>query len=392
MAFTETSLWLKGFTSDLAQEGQISSLKSALLKMREQVAYLVGEIAIDLKAFTVHDITHLDALWGVASEIAGGEYPINPTEAFVLGGAILLHDAGMSSAAYPGGIATIKETSSWKILIQKNAKNPTNATQGEIAFTILQILREEHAKQAFNLATAEWRSPDGQLRMLLEDSNLRQKFGFFIGQVACSHWWDHRKLRVELDRIIPAPPPFPTAWRLDLLKVASLLRVADAAHLDERRAPGFLWTLRERHFDREAAKHWTFQNKLTQPERRADALYYSSTTPFSRSESEAWWLAFETLQGTNLELQKTDILLADLRNIECRFAVRRVAEIDGIENLMRSVTVTGWTPVETKLRISDVKGLIERLGGSALYGDNPQVVIRELVQNGLDAIAMRLVH
>ncbi len=60
---------------------------------------------------------HLDALWRVADQIAGPDYPINPAEAFVLGGAFLLHDAAHVMAAYPGGIFSIKETIQWQDLI-----------------------------------------------------------------------------------------------------------------------------------------------------------------------------------------------------------------------------------------------------------------------------------
>ena len=390
MDFEQTALWRNGFTSNAAQDHNAVSLRTALLKMRDQVAFLVGEIPLDLKNFTVHDITHLDALWSIASEIAGEGYSLNPIEAFVFGGAVLLHDAGMSSAAYPRRSDCYKTTASWRSAARKYAVNTDNLSAGEQAQVILQVLRDEHATRALELITSEWRTPDNRKRMLLEDSSLRQKFGLFIGQIAASHWWGHDKLRLSLDRIVPAPPPFPTAWRLDLLKLASLLRVADAAHLDERRAPGFLWALRQRSLDEEANKHWLFQNRLTQPERRIDAIHYSSTSHFSKSESEAWWLAYETLQVVNTELRKTDIMLADLRTPDCRFAARRVAEVDSPETLTRSVTVSGWTPVDTKLHISDVKGLVETLGGNALYGNNPDVVIRELVQNGLDAIAMRI--
>ncbi|MBA2593659.1 MAG: hypothetical protein M3495_02490 [Pseudomonadota bacterium] len=53
-----------------------------------------------MPGLTVHDITHLDALWRVADQIAGPDYPINPAEAFVLGGAFLLHDAAHVMAGH----------------------------------------------------------------------------------------------------------------------------------------------------------------------------------------------------------------------------------------------------------------------------------------------------
>jgi hypothetical protein len=72
--------------------------------MRDRAAQLVAEIPQNLRDYTVHDITHLDALWETASLVAGSDYSLNPLEGFVLGGAILLHDAGMALVAYPLGL------------------------------------------------------------------------------------------------------------------------------------------------------------------------------------------------------------------------------------------------------------------------------------------------
>ena len=63
---------------------------------------------------TVHDISHLDALWDTASSVAEGAVNVNSAEAFVLGASILLHDAAMSLAAYPGGLAEVRTTVAWK--------------------------------------------------------------------------------------------------------------------------------------------------------------------------------------------------------------------------------------------------------------------------------------
>ena len=76
-------------------------LRSAFVLFRERASVLALEIEKDLPGITVHDVTHLDALWELASLIAGDGYTLNPAEAFVLGGAILLHDLGMSLAATP---------------------------------------------------------------------------------------------------------------------------------------------------------------------------------------------------------------------------------------------------------------------------------------------------
>jgi hypothetical protein len=82
------------------------------------------------------------------------------------------------------------------------------------------------------------------LYRLIDDPDMVLKFGGTIGKVSASHWWPHDRVAAGLNSVLAAPPPFPTEWRIDQLKVACALRVADASHLDERRAPGFLWALR----------------------------------------------------------------------------------------------------------------------------------------------------
>jgi hypothetical protein len=53
-----------------------------------------------MPTYTVHDLTHADALWETASLVTGPDVELNPAEGFVLGAAFLFHDAAMGLAAY----------------------------------------------------------------------------------------------------------------------------------------------------------------------------------------------------------------------------------------------------------------------------------------------------
>jgi hypothetical protein len=290
MNFFDTSLWkstLQEIEPDSHKDAR-SLLRDAYLDLRKNAATLVENISADLRQYTVHDITHLDALWGIASEIVGPEFKLTPTEAFALGAAFLLHDAGMCLASYPGGMAELRAHRLWPMLLQKYARDPNAPTESEQEASVAELLRTEHANRARDLPRIEWKTSNGVGYYLLEKAELRQKFGHSIGELAASHWWSHERMAQSLDRILAAPPPFPTEWHIDLLKVASILRVSDAAHIDERRAPGFVWALRRAVLGPLSELHWLFQNRLTQPERRGDALHYSSTSDFVSSEAEAW--------------------------------------------------------------------------------------------------------
>ena len=295
----------------------------------------------------------------------------------------------MCLAAYPGGLKEIQQSKRWAVVLGKFAKETKNATESEVAAAISEFLRAEHANRAQDLPNVEWKTSDEVSYRLIEKVEIRQKFGQWIGEVAASHWWSHDKLAQELDRIVPAPPPFSTTWNIDLLKVASILRVADAAHIDERRAPGFVRALRASELDSTSTLHWLFQSRLTQPERRSDALYYSSTSDFQSSEIEAWWLAYDTLRMINDELRGIDVLLADLRGDGFRFSARRVANVESASTMINSIRVAGWIPVDTAIKITDIPRLIGSLGGEALYGERPTVPLRELVQNAADAVRLK---
>jgi hypothetical protein len=107
---TGSKLWRKTLEAQDNDEfsAQRERLRSSLTAFRERAGYLANEIRADLPILTVHDLTHLDALWEIASMIVGKEYSLTPTEGYVFGGAVLLHDLGMSIAAVDGGLETLK--------------------------------------------------------------------------------------------------------------------------------------------------------------------------------------------------------------------------------------------------------------------------------------------
>src|SRR5579862_6210090 len=100
---SNTILWKRAFEDprDDASSDEQSYFRLHLEEMRERAKVLVTRIARDIPEYTVHDVTHLDALWETASLITPTELDLNPPEAFVFGAAVLLHDAGMTLAAYP---------------------------------------------------------------------------------------------------------------------------------------------------------------------------------------------------------------------------------------------------------------------------------------------------
>jgi hypothetical protein len=348
----------------------------------------VGEIAGLLPDLTVHGITHLDALWRVADQIAGPNYPINPAEAFVLGGAFLLHDAAHVLAAYQDRLAGIKQCVQWKDLIaqQFSAQEPAAGSADE-RFALFQILRQLHAERAHELPNAHWQVPGSTEKVyLLPDFELRDYYGDLIGQIAESHHWPAHRVADEFNERILNAPAFlaPATWEVDALKIAFLLRTADAAHIDGARAPWFLFALRQPQGISE--QHWRFQAKMGQLTRTTEGeLRITSGKPFSMAERQAWWLAFDTAKMIDRELRDARTSLQECGRTDF-FAATCVARISSSQAFANHVRTVGWEPINVEPTIRNVPKIIANFGGAKLYGDNPHLALRELIQNAADAV------
>ena len=394
--FRQTWIWRQAFEtprSDSTTEEQ-EYFRSQYLSIRDRSAQLVSRIAVDIPGLTVHDISHLDALWDTASAVAEGAVNVNPAEAFVLGSSILLHDAAMSLAAYPGGLSDIKKTIAWKdavarlaLLSEESGAEPFDVHNPSEAVTkrvVPEVLRQLHAEHAEELAEQAWSNPDGTLTHLIEDTDLRTFYGPTIGQIAHSHWWSVQRLEREFSEHLGALANR-THSLVDRLMLACLLRVADALHLDSRRAPRFLRAITNP--SGISALHWSFQERLARPHIELDAVVFTTGQPFGREDAEAWWLAYDTLNAVDRELHDVDLLLQGHRPQILK--ARRVKGAGSPEILARSVQTREWRPVDARLQVSDVPRIVEHLGGSKLYGDNPTVALRELIQNAADAVQAR---
>lgn len=380
--------------SDDRYAGDRERLRAELRAMRERAAQLAGQIRGDLPELTVHDVEHLDALWPLASRIGGQSLNFTPLETLVFGAAVLIHDLGLAVAAYPGGKSSLRSEPEWSdaVAVELRARLHRSPSRREIenpngdveVAAQRRILRMRHAEQAAALGDASWEPRPGVTLHLLSDE-IRHDFGHLIGQVAASHWWPTADLPSRLPVKAGPPGRWPHEWVLRPVLVASLLRCADAAHLDSSRAPD--WSRVGRELGQLARRHWDFQARLRQPQIVSDRLEFRTIRPFSTAEADAWWMCLDSLRMVDTELREVDALLSDLRLP--RLAARSVAGVEAPDRLARFVEIEGWEPVDAQVTVSSVATLVSRLGGSQLYAGAQWVPIRELIQNASDAIRAR---
>ena len=388
----DTWLWRHAFV-DRRRDSKPSEqefFRTQFLDVRDRTRHLVARIATDMPGMTVHDITHLDALWDTASVVAEGEIEVNPPEAFVFGASVLLHDAAMSLAAYPNGLDDLKETIDWQDIVARFAAergadfDVHNPPDDVIRDATPIVLRRLHASRAETLAEQAWTDSDGDARHLIENPDVRRFYGQAIGRIAHSHWWPIHRVETELAGNLGSLANT-TRNTVDQIKVACLLRIADALHLDSRRAPSFLRAITRP--TGVSADHWTFQERLSRPSVRRGAVVFTTGQAFDRPDADSWWLAYDTLGNVDRELHDVDLVLQNTGR--ARLKASRIEGAGSPESLATHLTTRSWRPVDTTLRASDVPALAETLGGARLYGNDRTVPLRELIQNAADAVRAR---
>src|SRR5579884_84683 len=398
--FEATELWQSTLNVGSRRDEharQREHLRSSYLSLRQNATPLLAEAARSTPDFTVHDITHVDALWETASLVCGSANGLTPAEAYVLGCAFVLHDAAMGQAAYPNGLSQALGEQKWRDLLsvafyRSRECWPQPEELDDPPADVVQecqvaAIRESHAEQAARLVEQPWRTSAGNEFYLIHDTQLREAYGPLIGELAASHWWD---VDVLADRFKQAKGSLtwqPADWIIEPLKLACILRLADATQIDSRRAPTFLFTLRRPRGT--SFQHWRFQEHVSRPRLSGDRVTYTSLRPFGSDATDAWWLALDYLREVDQELKRVDALLHDLGRT--RLAARAVAGVSSPERFAELFPVQGWRPVDAALQITDVPHLVKTLGGQQLYGSEPEVAVRELIQNAQDAVRARQV-
>lgn len=392
-----TSIWQNTLAEQLNDKfkDEKEILRSSFKTLRKNIDSLVTQIAKTIPELTQHEISHLDALWETASIIVGDDFEISPLEGFVLGAAFLLHDSALCFEAYENGKDGLRSTIQWRDSYQHLISLYPDLSVAEIEQQADFIsLRSLHAIQAENLLNRKWtESSTGNEFYLLENQELRFHLGKLIGLIAASHNSEIEVLLTTFNNQQNVPTGYPREWRIDPIKLACILRCADAAHLDNERAPDFLHVLLKRNGI--SYNHWKAQNRLSkvdieQSDPTKSTLLFTSTIDFTESDSDAWFVAYDAICLVDKEIKASNSLLQ--KTIGKSFKVKKVKGVESPENLSVYIRAKGWEPRSAEVHVGNVEKIIRNLGGEMLYGahsDNLEIVLREMIQNGRDSIKAR---
>lgn len=385
MSYQDTSLWKR--TLGL-YDSNVEPLRNSFLRAREHAEFLLGKIRNDFPNLTVHDITHVDSLWNVADTIIGPDYRINPLEGYILGIAFLIHDAALSYNTV-GGIDKLRESIQWKDAF---ADGPGDKNEEEFKKECdFDAIRALHAKYAEDIPTQVYKNDNGSTFYIIENDDYRTYFGELIGKIAASHHWSIDDVESKLEPQVNPIAEVPGDWEINAQKLACILRCADAGHIDNGRAPYNIY--RSLNINGVSRYHWESQVRLGQvrPNKKDPGkLLITSIKSFSKNEFAAWNVAYEAVRIFDEELKKSNDLLKSIDE-DLVFPFTGVSGANSKEELAEHIKTIGWQPCNFGVHTSNVKLLIENLGGSKLYGEKNKllVVLRELIQNARDAIHAR---
>ena len=388
-AYTNTTLWKASLADhDDSNDYLRKNLRNVFEVARRNAEQILSKIRKDFPALTVHDITHVDSLWQVGSVIAGDKYELNPLEGFVLGCAFLMHDAVLSYDA-AGGQTKLRETTEWQDFYADYKKDISLSSDEQLYETDFRTIRFLHAKWVTTLYSELFNRTDGSSFYIIEDENLRNHLGALVCKIAASHHWGIDDVE-ELGIQFTAPAGYPREWHINPMKLACIIRCADAGHIDSMRAPDYLLKLLT--VNGVSKNHWIAQNRLSQIDSDitdSEKAIITSNIDFTENDFAAWNVACDAVQVLNHEIKSSNALLR--KNHSQEFQIKAISGADSRQKLSQYIKTNGWFPCDANIHISNGEKLIQNLGGEKLYGSEHklEVILRELIQNGRDAIAAR---
>jgi hypothetical protein len=216
MSYKDTRIWQNSMK---IEDASTKKLVSEYDLAWDRACSLSSKIAHDAAGLTLHNEQHFLALWRDLDMLLDDAAILNSTEVFVLGMAILIHDAAHTTLAFEGGIEALAKTPQWADNLALRLKDDLNSgplpSLAELDECVkravtFETVRSLHAEQATKVLTLAFKHPSLDTEFyLIQDPSIRSHFGEIIGKIAASHHWGITEV-AKLRKSQHMPSPFGT--------------------------------------------------------------------------------------------------------------------------------------------------------------------------------------
>ena len=355
-------------------EEKISELLTSIASINKRAEIFLSRIADEFPQLTDHSIEHSFMLWNYLNIVLDSKHEskLTPLEAYVLHVAFLVHDSGTCISVLDRQ-STIETDQLYQDYLATFGSDD-NTKKEALFFS----MRFNHGRYARQVATKKLSDGD----FLIQDEKLREEFSDIIGRISESHANSVNFIETDITNEYTCPS-FPIDWKIRCRRLAYLLRVVDAAHLDNNRTPKSIELIKS--LRSPSREHWTFQKKLGFPACSPDRfLVYTANSPFLIDEQKAWWYCLEALTCLDRELKLANEYF-EAKGLPT-LAVKGVKDVNDPLSLSKdTLRAEGWYAFDSRVRVSNPVHIASELGGIKLYGQE-YFALRELLQNAIDAI------
>lgn len=368
----------------------------------EEMLQLIGRGGI-FEEYTIHNISHVDAMLKIVEWIIPDttKKAMTYAEWLMLTLAIYFHDLGM--------VVTKKEyinrdKSSFKEYKNKIIQDTRNSEYGEYLkdkddiFLYQEFVRENHAKRIKQWIEGKSTTELGEAAVIREEINeiLKNIDPMFRGDLAMICESHHEDDIEEFSKYKVKKMYGNTEnERVNLNYIAVILRTADLLHITRDRTPSITRRLisvnnpvsvieweKQRAVRAVGPKDQRNEEGFVDNSKQKDTI--EITAYFDGAETaDAYFGLSSYLQYTRKELDKCSSIIEKAQKREGAI----VYEFPWKEIDESQIEVRGFEKKKLQFTI-DQDNILQLLVGHTLYNDS-SVVVRELVQNGIDAVRLQ---
>lgn len=376
-----------------------------LLHVRDNVKELlshIGKMGI-FEEYTKHDISHIDEMLGIIEWLIPDKTKdiMTSAEWLMLTLAVYFHDLGMvvTKSEYDNRDKTsFREYKSNAMIDNKSLEYTEYIKKHDDLFLYQEFVRENHAKrikQWIEGSNSNVLGYSPTVREIIEDSlkNLDKLFIRDLAMVCESH---HKDDIDDFEKYkVNSVYGNSENERVNLNYIAIVLRIADLLHITKDRTPSITrkvinvknpvsvieW---EKQMAVKAIKPKVKRNGENNVDDKLIKDTIEITAFFDGAETaEAYFGLSSYLQYTRKELQRCNEIIIKAQKQEgatkYQFPWREIDE--------SRITVVGFETKKLQFTI-DQDNILQLLVGHTLYNDS-SVVVRELVQNAIDAVKLQ---